>query len=117
MMRLAPPCRAAPARVQRTAAVRSAQRVPRRHFSRSRPVHRAAEAVPARPAEVTEPVFDEKTEKMEKMNLFTAINNALGIALESDPKAYVVTPACCRCRYLAPIYTATAEWFQSSLTS
>lgn len=87
MMRLAAPCRAAPARVQRTAA-RSAQRVPRREFSRSRPVHRAAEAVPPQ-AQVTEPVFDEKTEKMEKMNLFTAINNALGIALESDPKAYV----------------------------
>lgn len=47
-------------------------------------------ACPARQAEAAEPVFDEKTEKMEKMNLFTAINNALGIALESDPKSYVV---------------------------
>lgn len=88
MLRMNRPCRAAPARSQRSA-TQSARRVPARSFSRTSVAHRSAEVAPQRAAATAEPVFDEKTEKMEKMNLFTAINNALGIALESDSKACV----------------------------
>lgn len=93
MLRTSRPCRAASGSNVRSAP-RTIPRVPSRSFSRV-----DQSAAPARVAPTTDPVFDEQTEKMEKMNLFTAINNALGIALESDPKAYVsasctIEPTC-----------------------
>lgn len=36
-----------------------------------------------------EPVFNEKTDKMQELTLVAAINDALGIALSSDPKSFV----------------------------